>query len=232
MSQEVNQSPPRARRRQANLGRILDAALALVGRDGLDGLHMARLAAAVDYTPGALYRYVGSKDALVAMLVTRTVEALGRTSAAVVAELPARATPLARVFALVAGYRRFVQAEPHGAGLLAVALAEPRILVADPALAAATGRAVLAVVAPLVEALTAAMAGGHLAAGPAVERALCLATMLHGQAQLTKLARAAPAPFDVDGLARAGTRALIIGWGASPRAADSAARTFAERIAS
>ena len=57
---------PRARRRDANLARILDAAMELVAGGGLEALSMGRLAAAVDYTPGALYRYFPSKDALLA----------------------------------------------------------------------------------------------------------------------------------------------------------------------
>ena len=131
---------PRARRREANLERILDTALELVGRDGLAGLHMAKLADAVDYTPGALYRYVDSKDALVAHLVTRTLAALQTTLATAVDSLPARTSPLARVIALVLAYRRFVTAEPHQFGLLATAMAEPRILVGDANHTAATAR--------------------------------------------------------------------------------------------
>ena len=213
---------PRARRREANLERILDTALELVGRDGLAGLHMAKLADAVDYTPGALYRYVDSKDALVAHLVTRTLAALQTTLATALDSVPARTSPLARVFALVLAYRRFVTSEPHQFGLLATAMAEPRILVGDANHTAATARAVIGALTPLAETLTAAVAAEALTAGEVTERTLCMFTMLHGLAQLPKLGRAAPTRFDPDALSLAGVRTLLIGWGATPRAVDAA----------
>lgn len=222
------QATPRARRREANLERILDTALEVVAREGLEGLQMARLAAAVDYTPGALYRYVESKDALVALLVTRTlgqVEAALRTAEATV---PARATPLARVAALVAAYRDFVRGAPHRFGLLAVAMAEPRILVGDPEHTRLTAAAVVAALTPLAGALDAAATAGALDAGPAIERTLCVFAMVHGLSQLPKMARAAPTAIDVDAIVASGLRALLIGWGAAARAVDHAIRSSFE----
>ena len=61
-------STPRARRRQARFKAILDAAMDLLVTDGLDGLTIHQLAKAVDYTPGALYHYFASKDAIIAEL--------------------------------------------------------------------------------------------------------------------------------------------------------------------
>ena len=187
------QASPRARRHEANLERILETALDVVAREGLEGLQMARLAAAVDYTPGALYRYVESKDAL------------------------------------VAAYRGFVRGAPHRFGLLAIAMAEPRILVGDGDHMRATAVAVIAAMTPLAAALDAAVAGEALAAGPAVERTLCLFALVHGLSQLPKLARAAPTAIDVDALVVSGLRALLIGWGGAPRAVDHAVRTIFTR---
>ena len=48
--------------------RILDAALALVSKDGLDSLSMRRLAQELDVWPMSLYRYFHDKDELVAAL--------------------------------------------------------------------------------------------------------------------------------------------------------------------
>lgn len=223
------QASPRARRREANLERILETALDVVAREGLEGLQMARLAAAVDYTPGALYRYVESKDALVALLVTRTLGQVEAALGAAEAGVPARATPLTRVAALVAAYRGFVRGAPHRFGLLAIAMAEPRILVGDGAHMRATAAAVVAAMTPLAAALDAAVAGEALAAGPAVERTLCLFALVHGLSQLPKLARAAPTAIDVDALVVSGLRALLIGWGGAPRAVDHAVRTIFTR---
>lgn len=222
------QATPRARRREANLERILDTALEVVAREGLEGLQMARLAAAVDYTPGALYRYVESKDALVALLVTRTLGQVEAALRAVEATVPARATPLARVAALVGAYRRFVRGAPHRFGLLAVAMAEPRILVGDPAHTRLTAAAVVAALTPLAAALDAAATAGAVDAGPAIERTLCVFAMVHGLSQLPKMARAAPTAIDVDAIVASGLRALLIGWGAAARSVDHAIRSSFE----
>ncbi|KAB2887879.1 MAG: helix-turn-helix transcriptional regulator, partial [Kofleriaceae bacterium] len=92
---------PRARRHDANVGRILDAATEMVAAEGLAALSMARLADAVDYTPGALYRYVESKDALLAKMVERILGDVRAKLEEAVAEATARRSPLARVAALV-----------------------------------------------------------------------------------------------------------------------------------
>ena len=54
--------------------RILDAALGLVGRDGLDGLSMRRLAQELDVWPMSLYRYFHDKDELGAALADVAAE--------------------------------------------------------------------------------------------------------------------------------------------------------------
>jgi AcrR family transcriptional regulator len=54
--------------------RILDAALALVARDGLEGLSMRRLAQDLDVWPMSLYRYFRDKDELVAALADAAAE--------------------------------------------------------------------------------------------------------------------------------------------------------------
>jgi AcrR family transcriptional regulator len=224
------ESPPRERRRAATLERILDAALGQVARDGLDGLQMVRLAAEVDFTPGALYRDVASKDELIARLVERTLVAVRERLAAAV---PARATPLGRVMALARAYRTFARREPHRFGLLALALAEPRVLVGDPGHTRSVAVAVVAALTPLADALTAAAEAGALRDGAAVERTLCVFALVHGLAQLPKLGRAAPAPLDADTLVVNGVRTLLIGWGASPRAVDLAIdRTAVEEASS
>ena len=58
---------------RAKIERILEAAMEMVAEGGFDALSMARLADAVDYTPGALYRYFRSKDALYAALVSQVI---------------------------------------------------------------------------------------------------------------------------------------------------------------
>lgn len=76
--------PERRRRRTATAaptGRmtravVVEAALRLVDRDGLDGVSMRRLAAALGATPMALYRHVPNKGALLDALVATVLAEL------------------------------------------------------------------------------------------------------------------------------------------------------------
>ncbi|HUQ03913.1 MAG TPA: helix-turn-helix domain-containing protein [Kofleriaceae bacterium] len=211
---------PRARRHDANVGRILDAATEMVAAEGLAALSMARLADAVDYTPGALYRYFDSKDALLAKMVEKILGDVRVALGEAVADANARTSPLARVGALVAAYRAFARREPHRFGLLAMAMAEPRVLLAEKSHALAVQAAAVAALQPLAQALGDAVSAGLLAPGDAATRTLLLFTTIHGVLLLPKLLRHAPAGpggVDLDHLVTAGTRALLVGWGAHPR---------------
>jgi AcrR family transcriptional regulator len=213
---------PRARRHDANLLRILEAAMDMVAAGGLESLSMTKLADAVDYTPGALYRYFGSKDALLSKLVARILEDIRESLDRAVALLPASASPLTRVFVLVQGYRVYAQLEPHRFGLLAMTMAEPRILLEKPEDAEPVMVVMLAALQPLAGALADAAAAEHLDGGDFYERTLCLFAMLQGLFQMQKHARYAPAVLDVDRLTVSGTRTLLLGWGAKPRTVDAA----------
>lgn len=221
MIQESDKSP-RERRRGANEGRILDAAMRIIGEAGLEGLSMARLAEAADYTPGALYRYFPSKDALLARLVLHVLgeaqEFLTRAAGA----LPESAPPLARVFALAQGYRAFARQKPNSFGLLAMTMADPRVLIPGVTEAAPVTARVITTLELIASALGAAEAAGQLEPGDVAERTLCLFATLQGLLQLHKQARFAPNVLQLDELTVMGTRALLIGWGARARTVDAA----------
>ena len=196
--------------------------MAMVAAGGLEALSMTKLAEAVDYTPGALYRYFGSKDALLSKLVARILEDLGALLTRTEGLLPASASPLTRVFALVQGYRAFARLEPHRFGLLAMTMAEPRVLLQQPADAEPVLFVMMAALQRLADALGAAAEAGQLEAGDLPERTLCVFAMLQGLLQLQKQARYAPGVLDVDRLTVRGTRSLLLGWGAKPRTVDAA----------
>ncbi|HEX6835389.1 MAG TPA: TetR/AcrR family transcriptional regulator [Polyangia bacterium] len=212
---------PRERRHDENLRRILDEAMRQVEEGGFGALSVNKLADAVDYTPGALYRYFGSKDALLSALIARVLgevqDDLGRAQA----RLSAQAGPLAHVWALVDGYRAFAKREPHRFGLLAMSLAEPRILLSDAAAAQPVMALLMSAMQPLAGAIAAAALAGQLAAGDAAERTLCLFAFLQGVLPLRKRSRHVPRVLDVDRLVAQGTRALLVGWGAKRRAVDA-----------
>jgi len=217
---------PRERRHDESARRILDEAMRMVEQGGLEALSMNRLAEAVHYTPGALYRYFASKDALLAQLVVRILEDVRLALAAALAALPPRATPLARVLALALGYRSFARREPQRFGLLAMTMAEPRVLIDQPE-AAPVVTLMLAVMQPLGAALTAAAEARLLAPGDPAERTILVFALLQGVLPLHKQTRYAPRLLDIDHLLSRGLRALLMGWGASARAVDTATRQLA-----
>jgi AcrR family transcriptional regulator len=213
---------PRARRHDANLHRILEAAMEMVAAGGLEALSMTRLADAVDYTPGALYRYFGSKDALLSKLVARILEDVRGMLDRALELLPASASPLTRVLALVQGYRAYAQLEPHRFGLLAMTMAEPRVLLEKAEDAEPVMVVMLATLQPLAGALADAAAAEQLDGGDVYERTLCLLAMLQGLFQMQKHTRYAPSVLDIDRLTLGGTRSLLLGWGGKPRTVDAA----------
>jgi AcrR family transcriptional regulator len=196
--------------------------MSMVAAGGFDALSMTKLAEAVDYTPGALYRYFGSKDALLSKLVARILEDVRALLDRAVGLLPASASPLTRVFVLVQGYRAFARLEPHRFGLLAMTMAEPRVLLQEHEDAEPVIGVMMAALQPLADALAAAAEAEQLEAGELSERTLCAFAMLQGVLQLHKQARYAPGILDVDRLTVQGTRALLLGWGGKPRTVDAA----------
>ena len=71
----------KARGERLSRERILDSALALVARDGLDALSMRRLAQDLDVWPMSLYRYFHDKDELLAALADAAAESIAPPAA-------------------------------------------------------------------------------------------------------------------------------------------------------
>src|SRR5688572_21821146 len=72
---------PADRRRDRRRREILDAALDLVHHGGLSALTIHALAKALDYTPGALYRYFDGREELLLALQIEVAEEWGRSLA-------------------------------------------------------------------------------------------------------------------------------------------------------
>lgn len=196
--------------------------MALVGQGGLEALSMARLADAVDFTPGALYRYFGSKDALLARLVAGVLDELRGFFARAEAALPRPARPLARLFALAHGFRAFALERPHAFGLLALTLAEPRVLLTDAKDAAPVTERALVALEPWSRALAEAVEAGQLEDGEVAARVVMLFAALEGLLQMNKLGRFAPPELSLERLVPEAVGALLVGWGARPRAVAAA----------
>lgn len=93
---------------------VVDAALAIVERDGSDGLSMRRLADELGAAVTAIYWHVGNRDALVDHLVERLMSEMGVVHAR-------GRSPRARVASLTRELRQRLLARPH-----LVALADQR----------------------------------------------------------------------------------------------------------
>ncbi|MCC6621805.1 MAG: TetR/AcrR family transcriptional regulator [Deltaproteobacteria bacterium] len=221
---ETPSDPPRERRHQKVHRRILEAATEVIVTSGFDALSMNKLAASLDYTPGALYRYVPSKDALIASLVAEVVSEVGARITAAASALPADA-PLARVVACARAWRAFSEDDPHRFALVAMMLAAPRVVMQDEAHVTPAIAAMIEAVRPLARALSDAERAGLLGPAPRLaaaehDRALVLFAALQGVLLLRKQAQRAPALVDLDRLFALACKTLLAGWGASDAALD------------
>lgn len=125
-----------------NRGRVLDAARALVAREGAD-VRMDAIAAEAGVAVGTLYRHFTTKEALVAAAVEQSVESLADRAHRAVADVDAGADPGDALEGLVRGF-----AAQHGEdrALKAAAMTLGADVHLDPAEGGtAIGRAVRAV---------------------------------------------------------------------------------------
>ena len=180
---------------------------------------MARLADAADYTAGALYRYFPSKDALVAALVAQVIQ---RLAVRIDNNRERFDLPLHRVVAAAWSYREFAAERPHEFALIASLLAAGDRQIPEDDDVRPVITAMTDALRPIGEELLAAQQAGWLSRGDMIERALVLFSMLQGALQLHKQEQIAAGVVDVERIAMAGTRAVLIGWGADATALDRA----------
>ncbi|MEM9692123.1 MAG: helix-turn-helix domain-containing protein [Myxococcota bacterium] len=223
---------PAARRRSARLVQIVDAALDLVTAHGLAGLTMQRLADEVDLTPGALYRYFRSKDALIVAMQQRCLLEIGERLRRAQQEGPWPSAPrpraLAELLVAAATYVQLREEAPRVFALVAATLNDPRPLVED-------GEA--ARIIPVLESLLGEVAklfAGASEVGalddhstPEV-RTVLFWSAIQGVASTAKLRRLHES-FSLEPLAREAARTLLVGFGASIEDLDEANQTLRQR---
>ena len=221
-------SSARERRRIKKLDAILDAAELLLMQLGLDGLTMAKLAAQVDVTAGALYRYFDSKDALFVQLQVRALNDVGTAVRAKWQALDAAHCgggsardrgdeALASLLAANAVHGQFAVDKPARFGLLAMGMAEQRDLIADDG-SLAVWQGVQVRVGEIAERVDVAVRAGVLEAGDEGRRALLLMMAGQGMLQLRKMSRHVSGIPPVVELSAEVCRALLLSWGAEPAA--------------
>ncbi len=228
----MNAKPPtpRQRRHAAKLRQIVRAASDMIVEGGFHALSMSKLANAVDFTPGALYRYFPGKDALIAAVLAEMVDGFADVLGRVAALFPEDAL-LERICALHQAYRQLFASHPNRVGLLALVLAEPRHLISSEDQAAQASGAMFKAMAPLAQALGRAAAQGLLDFAPLrpEQAAVVGFASTHGVLQLHKQARWLPEILDIPLLARSTTRTRLLGWGAPAAAVDAALDEVAAR---
>ena len=114
---------PRAIRREKTHERILDAAEAILGAEGMAALTMQRLATELGYTVGATYRYFDSKEAIVAALQRRVFVGLSTDVGAMLDDKTS--DPLVRVAIVARIYNTLASRRPLHARLLSRMMGEP-----------------------------------------------------------------------------------------------------------
>ena len=222
---------PRERRRAQTEAAIIEASIQLLREHGLEGLTIARIARAIDYTPGALYRYFPSKDAIIAELHRRFVTDFEDELQEQLACLPQNIPAISPLLLAAQTYATFARAHPTRFRLLAIGLADPRMLVSREAGLAALP-AYLSLYALLSKLFFDALAAGALHTEvPVHDLTLAYVLALQGPLQAHKLQAHAPPTFQTDHLSQQVAEALLHGWGADPTSLSRAHTVLQEKAA-
>ncbi len=200
---------PRTKRHQETSERILAAARKEVVASGFSGLSIHKIAKATNYTPGALYRYYPSKDALVSALA---IQIIGEFAAAIASIIGAtEGGPRDKIRAALFGYRGLARKSPEEFGLLSSLLADSRQLISDQ-LAVPAINALIAALIPLQDLFRSAFPA--LAADPkmcAAQATIAFAT-IHGILQLRKQVTRSTELGELDALITMAIDSLLSGF--------------------
>ncbi len=188
---------------------VVTTAMELLASGGLESVTITQLAAELDYTPGALYRYFPSMEALFSQMQQRAVHSLGQRMEVAIRQAPPAS--LARVRAVASCFLDTDLRNAREVGLIAQMLATPKILIGEQT--AKASAPALGVLLIRVDGLLAqAQDEGELAPGSSRERAVELWAALQGALALAKLSRFDDHLFSARRIGLALTDALITAW--------------------
>ena len=212
-------SPHITHKRLKRKREIQTRAMQMISVEGIEALTMQKLAAGLDLTAGALYRYFKSKAELISGLEGQLLRDMSKGLSLELQQLSSPGDPkdaaLLKLWICARFYLRESSDHPTHAGLLTMLLADPRHLVDDEDLPGVSAD-FIGLFGQLVNQLTAAEQCGALASGDAQRRALVFWSSLQGVCSLRKLRRVDADFFDP---MRAGNDlviSLLQGWGAAP----------------
>jgi AcrR family transcriptional regulator len=212
MVHEANPTDERRQRQRRRRARhFLEAAQAVLDRDGAAHLTIAAVAAEADAAVGTLYRYFDGKDGLLAALQVHAVEAFEDHLADALRGVD---DPLDRLRAAARAWRTFADADPPRFGLLDASLSDPAPNLSDDA-ARAVEAALRPVLGRIASAFADAEAHGRLAPGDPLLRTYALWATAHGAAHFRKRDRLGGP--QADAVADAAIEALLAGWSGAGR---------------
>lgn len=221
MDTSTTLSPRRARKRAARIDRILEAATAVLSREGIEALTLKRLADDLDYTVGAFYRYFDSKEQLLAEVERRIIRQIGSKIRSALERTQALEPPLTPLFVLAEVYAALPRTMPEEFALIARNIATPGHVVPDEE-ETRVSETLVPLLKDAAQAFETAAEAGALAPGDGAERALVFWAGVHGAVQLSKLDRLQPPFVHAPRLPRRTTRTLLAGFGAPLVALDAA----------
>jgi AcrR family transcriptional regulator len=229
-------SPRVQRKRDAKTLTILTTAEKIIVEEGLDALTIHRLAKALDYAPGALYRYFSSKESLLSELSCRAVhrihlklDAIKHTESEE-SDDP-KLTSLGRLLKTVHMYVTLVETDPAAHRLVSSLLGDPKHLL-DDVEATRVHNETLPLLLSFTDLIRNAEQSGALIEGPSSQRAVTFWAGLQGIVQLRKLGQRASqlqAFVDPETIATQFVRDLLRGWGANDTSVQDAYRMFVEK---
>lgn len=217
---------------------LVDAAMALIAREGLEGLTLARVAKEHGLVTTAIYRYFSSKDALLAALHRRAIAQVHERFRAELARWDERSRRMSddtRALVKILGTARFYvllpETQPEAFRLMALMLADPRPLVGDEA-AMASVPVVTGFIGDAAQLFVEAERVGAIEPGMQLARTAMFWATLHGLTQLAKLRRVAPESPSPLSVAEEATLTLLRGMGATDTSIRRATRALDKVCAS
>ena len=188
---------------------------------GFGALTMVGLAEQLELTPGALYRYFTSKEALIGELEARAIRQLhvlleterATWRARLPREVSDSQSGIYEVVAAGGFYQRLSVQQPRLFRLVSQTLADTEVLVTESRATVNVATSLSGILGSVAEMLVAAQANGCLRPGDAQQRTAVYWSAHHGALQTDKLGRFAP-PLLASNLGPALRLALLTGWGA------------------
>ena len=220
------------RKRQIRIRGFVDAAKAIVARDGFEGLTMSRLANELDTVVSAVYRYFPSKGALLAEIQKEALERLTLSLTMISAtndqsrdflELDEDQAALVRLVLFGRWFCATSESYPEELRLLQMIMSQ-RESVLDPEGGARIFPLAMGLLSHAVVAIEMAQHTSAIESGNSIDRAALWASALSGVMETDDLEKYAPDLFGGARLARMANLDLIRGWGADREqllAADS-----------